>query len=295
MPTLEISAGRFEYLEQGSGEPVILLHGSGSSRAQWRALADQLSARYHVCAPDLYGYGGSAGWSGLKAFHLESEAEIVLALLARFRSRVHLVGHSYGGAVALRVARSHHDALRSLTLIEPAAFHLLRESDAALAAALAEVAESLVRAVASGEYLTGFGRFVDYWNGPHAWEQVPADKRYTMATRLPKVVLDFHATFNEPARLEDFHALTVPTLLVQGTHSPPLTQRICQLLARALPAARLTFVKGAGHMAPVTHPDVVNAMIAAQLESNSGHPSRRHAVAETQSGRNTAHVARTAA
>lgn len=295
MATLEISAGRFEYLELGRGEPAILLHGSGSSAAQWRALAERLSARYRVYAPDLYGYGGSADWAGPKAFHLESEAEIVLALLARVNDCAHLVGHSYGGAVALHVARSHSDALRSLTLIEPAAFHLLRDTDAPLAAALAEVAESLVRAVARGEYVAGFGRFVDYWNGPQAWAQIPPDKRYAMAKRLAKVVLDFHATFNEPARLEDFRAMAVPTLLVQGTRSPSPTRRICELLADTLPAARLATVDGAGHMAPVTHPDPVNAVIVAQLDSNSGYPSRRHAVAENLREGNTASVTRTAA
>lgn len=295
MPALEISNGCFEYLEQGSGEPVILLHGSGSSSAQWRGLAERLSARYRVFAPDFFGYGGSADWPGPKAFYLECEAEIVRALLMRADRRVHLVGHSYGGAVALHVARSCSDSLRSLTLIEPAAFHLLREADAPLAAGLAEVAEHMVRAIASGEYLAGFGRFVDYWNGAQAWAQFPAEKRYTMAARLPKVVLDFHATFNEASRLEDFRALTIPTLLIQGARSPAPTRRICDLLARTFPAAALRTLAGAGHMAPITHSELVNALIAAQLDSIPGHPSRGHAVAENLSGRNTARVTRTAA
>jgi pimeloyl-ACP methyl ester carboxylesterase len=295
MPTLEISSGRFEYLEQGSGEPVILAHGSGSSGAQWRGLADQLSARYHVFAPDLIGYGGSTHWSGSKAFQLESEAEIVRALLARVNQRAHLVAHSYGGAVALHVARTLGDSLRSLTLIEPAAFHLLREADAPLAAECAEVAERIVRAIASGEYLAGFGMFFDYWNGPQAWAQLSAEKRHAMTTRLPKVVLDFHAIFNARSRLVDFGALTIPTLLLQGSRSPAPTRRICELLAGTIPSAELRTLVGAGHMAPITHREQVNAMVVDQLDSISGHPSRRHAVAKNLSGRNTASVTRSAA
>lgn len=295
MPTLEISTGRFEYLELGSGEPVVLLHGSGGSSGQWRALAEQLHERYRVFAPDLYGYGASAPWSGRRAFHLECEAEIVLALLERFGGRVHLVGHSYGGAVALHVARLCGDSLRSLTLIEPAAFSLLRQADAPAAAEIAEVAESMVRAMACGDYLGGFGQFIDYWNGPGAWAAIPADKRYAMAARFPKVMLDFHATFNEPTRLEDFRSMVVPTLLMQGTRSPSPTRRICGLLADTFPVTQLKNVEGAGHMSPVTHRDQVNAMIIAQLDSNSGHPSRRHAVAETPSVGKTASAARTAA
>jgi pimeloyl-ACP methyl ester carboxylesterase len=295
MPTLDISAGRFEYLEQGRGEPVIFVHGSGSSSAQWRGLADQLSARYHVFAPDLIGYGGSTHWPGPEAFHLDAEAEIVRALVARAGGRAHLVAHSYGGAVALHVARTLGDSLRSLTLIEPAAFHLLRETDAPLAAALAEVAEHMVRTIASGEYLAGFEMFFDYWNGPHSWVQLPVEKRYAMAARLPKVALDFHAIFNARSRLADFSALTMPILLMQGACSPAPTRRICELLAHTIPDAELRTLDGAGHMAPITHREQVNAMIADQLDSISGHPSRRHAVAKNPSGRNTASVARSAA
>ena len=281
MPTLEISGSRFEYLEQGRGAPVILLHGTGGASTQWRALAERLSARYRVIAPDLYGYGASAPWPGRKAFALDCEAEIVFALLTRFGGRAHLVGHSYGGAVALQVARSRGDSLSSLTLIEPVAFHLLKETDAPIVAEITEVADSLARALERGEYVAGFELFFDYWNGPQAWTQVPEDKRCAMATRFPKVMLDFHATFNEPTRLEDFRALAVPTLLMCGTRSPSPARRICELLAGTLPAVRLKTIEGAGHMAPVTHPEPVNAMILAHLDSISGHPSRRHAVAET--------------
>jgi pimeloyl-ACP methyl ester carboxylesterase len=274
---------------------VVLLHSSGSSGAQWRALAERLAQRYRVIAPDLYGYGGTPPWPGRSPFHLECEAEIVLALLARVDERAHLVGHSYGGAVALHVARLHGDLLRSLTLIEPVAFHLLRGTDATALAEITEVAKSVASATACGEYLAGFGRFIDYWNGPEAWVGVPAEKRYTMAARLPTIALDFHAALNEPTRLEDFRSMTVPTLLLHGTNSPWPTRRICDLLERILPAAQLQTVAGAGHMAPVTHRDQVNAMITAQLVSNSGDASRRPGVVETPSRTNAASAARTVA
>jgi pimeloyl-ACP methyl ester carboxylesterase len=63
--------------------------------------------------------------------------------------------------------------------------------------------------------------------------------------------------------------MTVPTLLLHGTSSPWPTRRICDLLERVLPDAHLRTVGGAGHMAPVTHRDQVNAMVVAQLDSNS--------------------------
>jgi len=275
MATLQVSGSQVEYVELGAGEPVFLLHSSGSSSAQWRALAERLSHRYRVIAPDWYGHGGTAHWPGARPFHLECEAEIVLALLERVNEPAHLVGHSYGGAVALHLAGFQTELLRSLTLIEPVAFHLLRGADTPALAEIREVAEIVTRAVARGEYVAGFEHFVDYWTSPAAAADVPAYKRFAMAARLPKIALEFHATLNEPVRLEDFRSMSVPTLLLHGTGSPWPTRRICDLLERILPQAQLKTVGGAGHMAPITHRDQVNALIMAQVESNSRRPSRK--------------------
>ena len=275
MATLHVSGSRVEYVDLGAGEPVFLLHSSGSSSAQWRALAERLSQRYRVIAPDLYGHGGTAQWAGARPFHLECEAEIVLALLERVNEPPHLVGHSYGGAVALHVAGFHTELLRSLTLIEPAAFHLLRGADTPALAEIREVAEIVRRAVTRGEYVAGFEHFVDYWTSPAAAAEVPAYKRFAMAARLPKIALEFHATLNEPTCLEDFRSMSAPTLLLHGTGSPWPTRRICDLLERILPQAQLKTIGGGGHMSPVTHRDQVNALIVAQVDSHSRQPSRR--------------------
>jgi len=272
MAILQVCGSRVEYLELGRGEPVVLLHSSGNSSAQWHALAEQLSERYRVIVPDLYGYGGTAPWPGGRPFYLECEAEIVLALLARVDGPAHFVGHSYGGAVALHLAGSCLDLVRSLTLIEPAAFHLLRGMDPAALDEIMEVGNAVRRAVVRGEYVAGFERFAAYWSGPAAAAEIPAYKRYAMAARLPKIALEFHATLNEPTRLEDFRWISAPTLLLCGTTSPLPGRRVCDLLARILPRGSLRSIGGAGHMAPMTHRDQVDALVMAQLDSNSAQP-----------------------
>jgi pimeloyl-ACP methyl ester carboxylesterase len=113
---------------------------------------------------------------------------------------------------------------------------------------------------------------------------VPEERRAGLASRLVKVALDFEATLNEPAALQDFAAMTLPTLVVQGTVSPQPTRRICELLAGVLPDAQIATVEGAGHMAPLTHRDAVNTLIAAHLASNSGPLSRGCAREATFSG-----------
>jgi pimeloyl-ACP methyl ester carboxylesterase len=253
-------------------ETVVLLHCSGSSGAQWRTLAAKLATRYRVITPDLYGYGASAPWSGRGEFCLAQEAAPVRSILGRLGEPAHLVGHSYGGAVALHIARTRPEFLRSLTLIEPSAFHLLRGGDAIDIAALREittVAAQAQAALAGGDYMGGFGRFVDYWSGPGSWAAMPAEKRAGYAPQLAKVALDFHALLNEPAELEDVRDIAAPTLLVQGGCTMLPSRCVCKRLRDALPAAQFRLVQGAGHMLPVTHRDQVNGLIAAHIDANS--------------------------
>ena len=273
MSRIEIHGSSIEFVDQGTGDPVMLLHCSGSSSGQWRALIERLSARFRVIAPDLYGYGASTNWSGREAFSLDHEAALVDALLGRLDQPAHLVGHSYGGAVALNVARRHGHLLRSLTVIEPVAFHLLRGGGAPDAAALRQIldiTDIVVRSLARGDYAGGYGSFVDYWSGSGSWAGIPAAKRDALAAHLPKVALDFHATLNEPASIDDFRMLAVPTLVLQGTSTALPTQRICKRLAVSLPEVRFRTIAGAGHMLPLTHRDEVNDLIVEQLNETAG-------------------------
>ena len=258
---------------------VVLLHCSGSSGAQWRALISQLGARDHVVAPDLIGYGASAPWSGGR-FRLPCEAAPVRSLMGRLDEPVHLVGHSYGGAVALHLARTRPERVRSLTLVEPSAFHLLRDGEAMDAVALMEIVEVAVEvrlALAAGELAAGFGRFVDYWSGPGSWAATPPEKRAAFAPQLAKVALDFDALLGDPAGLEDVRELGLPTLIVQGGATRLPSRCVCSLLRAAMPQAKFEVVPDAGHMLAITHRDRVNALIADHIHRSTNFHGVHHA------------------
>jgi pimeloyl-ACP methyl ester carboxylesterase len=271
MPSTTIRDTQVTYSDQGAGETVVLLHCTGGSGAQWRRLAGMLDGRYRVVAPDLYGYGGTDHWAGRAPISLEDEAALIASLMERFEGPVHLVGHSFGGAVALRIARQWPQRIRTLTLIEPVAFHLLQEGDAVDAMALEEITgviDTLSRALTRGDYWGGCGHFVDYWGGQGAWASTPEPKRASLAQRLGKIVLDFWSTIHDPARVRDLSRCAVPTLVVRGGRSPHPVRRIARHIATAMPDARLAEVRAAGHMAPMTHAEEVNAMITAHLDAN---------------------------
>jgi len=270
MPSIEIGGARVAYADAGSGETVLLLHSSASAGAQWRSLTETLQARCRILAPDLYGYGETDPWPGRGPLRLAEEAALADAVLAQSRGPIHLVGHSYGGAVALRFALQQAERLRSLTLIEPVAFHLLRgapadAADRRLFLAVAAVAAVVSEATATGDYRGGMARFVNYWNGAGAWSRTKPELQAALARRTPKVALDFWATMTESTPRAAYRRIAVPTLVLRGAESPLPTRRIAELIADALPNARLQTIDGAGHMLPLTHREAVDAAVAEHL------------------------------
>lgn len=273
MPNLEIARPKPACFRAGAGEPVLLLHSSASTGAQWRSLSTELADRFEVLAPDLYGHGGTDPWPGQAPFRLADEVELVETLMAGRRDPVHLVGHSYGGAVALRLAFQAPERLRSLTLIEPVAFHLLRQGGVAEQALHAEVvalAHAVAVGLAGGAYWSAMERFVDYWNGRGAFARMPVEKCRELSRCLGAAALNFAATLAEPTPLGAYRRIRVPTLLLAGAASAPTTLRIAHLLASALPDVRFKTIAGAKHMLPLTHRAAVHEAIVAHLSRQPG-------------------------
>lgn len=253
----------------GAGEPVICLHSSASSSAQWRPLFDRLAARFHVFAIDLYGAGRTPHWPGDRPLTLADEVALLAPIMAAVRGRVHVVGHSYGGAVALKLALAHRSRIASLTVFEPVLFSVLMAHDPESPAAreICAVRADTAAAVAAGDLARAGQRFVDYWMGPGAWARMPDTRRESVAAAMEAIPGEFHAAFDEPAPLAAFAALDVPVLSMVGAESPASSRAIARLIAKTLPRVTEIEIEGVGHMAPVTHADRVNGLIEPHLDA----------------------------
>ena len=274
MPSIDVDDARVAYAAAGSGETVLLLHSSASSSAQWRPLTEALQPRWHVLAPDLHGYGQTDPRPGSASPGFADAVALADAVLAESPEPIHLVGHSYGAAVALRFAADWPERLRSLTLIEPVAFHLLcgapeGTAEHGLYREVAALAADVTESAADGDGRRGMARFIDYWNGAGTWMRMRPEAQSALARQAPRVALDFRAAMTDPTRLRALRWIAVPTLILRGSTSPRPTRRIAALAAQVLPKARLNTIEGAGHMLPLTHPAVVNAAITDHLSRNT--------------------------
>jgi pimeloyl-ACP methyl ester carboxylesterase len=247
---------------------VIALHWSALGASQWCSLEQKLGGRYEVIAPEHYGCDSTGPWSGEHAFRLADEAERAVAAIDRGTGKVHLVGHSYGGAVALSTAVARPTRVASLTLYEPSAFHLLRAMGDEGGTALAEVAavaRGIGDSVLAGDYIGAAAAFLDYWCGAGAWGKLQPWVQSAFIRWVAKAPMEFHALMEEPTPFVAYTGLSVPILILRGEHAPRPTRMIAELLSSCLPDARTAVVKGAGHTGPLTHAPAVNALIASHI------------------------------
>src|SRR5262249_44466308 len=105
--------------------------------------------------------------------------------------------------------------------------------------------------------------FIDFWNGKGSWARLDPAKQSHLCTRIESVAANFAAIAHEPNRLTDIRAISCPTLLILGERSPEPTRRIVDILATSISGeTRLAEIPNAGHMAPLTHPQFVDPLIA---------------------------------
>lgn len=256
MNTTWAELSRSSFTEVEFRLPVLALHGAASSGKQWHGLSDYLRGSYRVVAPDLSAYASS-----------DSARSAVEAIIDE---PMHVVGHLHGAALALEIAMARPELVRSLTLIEPTAFHLLRDgapSDRALFAELAGLADRMKIAIEAHDPAGGMSGYVDFWYGRGAWQRTSPDLRQTLASHLPRVAADLAASLVASWPAGGGAQIQCPTLVAMALESPTVSLRTAEIVAELIPGACLAMLADAGHMAPLTDPHIVDPMIGAHLKS----------------------------
>jgi pimeloyl-ACP methyl ester carboxylesterase len=254
----------------GQGPTVVLLHSSGSSGRQWDCLMTALQSRYCLHAVDLHGHGSSPAWTGAQRMRLEDDLALVQPLLAS-AAPVHVVGHSYGGALALKLAALMPDRIASVAVYEPVLFRLLldhQQRDRAITEVLI-AAQSIRNWFELGHSARAAQRFVDFWSGDGAWMRLPPVPQQLIASRIGSVIGHFNALFSDTLTRAALSRLAMPILCMTGAQTRPAPRRIGELLRSVLPRATHEQVANAGHMEPVTHGPAVAWRIGAFLDAQA--------------------------
>jgi pimeloyl-ACP methyl ester carboxylesterase len=246
-----------------TNETVLLIHSGGFTSRQWRKLGEALSQSYRVLAPNLLGYGESGPWPDGEPFHFRQDLDFLEAQLGG--EKAHLVGHSYGGFLALQLALRRPDLVRSIAAYEPVAFGVLDEVEDADARSALGLVKRTWEPDASGADEAWLRAFVDWWNGPGAWEQLGDATRASFRAMGWKVFQEVMSLAADQTDRATYGTIAVPTLLLGGERSPMTERRVIERLGAALPRATVRFFPGVGHMGPISHAPLINEAIASHL------------------------------
>ena len=263
MPTFEHEGLNAHYAESGAGDPLMLLHAGGSSGRQWRKAGSHLEADYRLIAPDFICFGETDPWAGPGDLSHDDQAKLVLALIGRLcDGAVHVIGHSYGGATAIRLWLAAPERVRSFVFIEPILPSLLREAgEDALYGEYRAVAEGFMNNAAEGCDAEAWRGFLDARNGAGTWDKLSDETRQRFVAGTRQTVDGFISNLNNATTQEECRSIKVPTSILRGADTSAPERRMTEILHDALPASAYEIIPDAGHMSPLTHPAEVAQLI----------------------------------
>lgn len=241
--------------------PVVLLHSSLSSSSQWGALTRRLNPHFLCINIDLLGYGAAPCVADPEKYNLDTEAQRVIGIIDSQIGDRHfcVVGHSFGGAIGLRLAHLMGERLMSMVLYEPVVFHLLDKASEGYKE-INKVSSLLIgKTPAQGAEI-----FVDYWNHPGFFKALPKKVQQSFSDKMGKVMLDFKGLMGETFTVADCALEHCPALVIEGKTSRLSAKTLVQQLSRELPVVEHLVFDG-GHMAPMTQSEAVAELIADYL------------------------------
>jgi len=250
----------------GGGNPreALLLHCINAHSGAWKGLAALLENDLHMVAVDHPGHGRSPAWDERRFLH-DQATEFARDALPAGTTQVDLVGHSFGGSVALRLALENPARVRSLTLIEPVLFSTLKGTQE-YGDLLAQAAP-LKALIDSGQREEASRAFTDLWGNGTSWGDLPDNQRayikqciHLIPASWPTLHFDADGHFS-PDRLA---TLQCPVQIIRGDQSPKDIALVHVGLAKAF-GIEDNIVKGAGHMVPISHPQAVAGLIRSFL------------------------------
>jgi pimeloyl-ACP methyl ester carboxylesterase len=266
---IEEAAGCIEYDECGSGPTIVLVPGSCSTGTAWRPVIAAWENRFRCITTSLPGYGRTAERRTAHDTSIARLAETVESVIARAGGRVHLVGHSFGGLVALAVALRHRVAfdrvaLASLVMLEAPAMEVLREEERHYRV-FRRMTEAYFADFAGGNR-QAIAAMIDFYGGVGTWAAWPPRVRDYAIETTPVNIRDWASAYGFPLSAAALSAIEIPLLVVRGGDSSPAMQRASAVLHERTRGSALATIDGAAHFMIASHAGEVASLIARHVD-----------------------------
>ncbi len=257
MPKVRVGDSELRYQINGSsGDPVVFVHGSLVDHHSFDALVGPLAQNLVVMSYDRRGHGESTG--PRRESPVRDDASDLAGLLeAVDLYPVHLVAHSYAGAVAFRLAHDRPEMVRSIAVHESVFVGLLLEDpvNAAEAERVLSEMHRLQGLVSAGEREKAARGITEAFSlQPGAWERLAPPARATLVRHVDRWCEEFDDPNAIRPNARELSESLVPVLLTVGELSPPFLHRITAALAQSLQNATVCTLADAGHVPHLTQP-----------------------------------------
>lgn len=224
---------------------VVALHGSASNGAQWQRIADHFSGTEAFLTPDLPGYG-----AGDSAGHQDATRRLapLCKMIRNIGRPVHLVGHSFGGTCAIRIAQEIPNLISSLSVYEPIVISSTVATEYGFQNPLEEVGNRMRRQ----SPFEAMQNFCAFWGLPQP--KVVSD---VLLAKMQQTILSDFDTGTEISRDLNNRHYRGPVRLMHGTKSPPVVSAMASTVQSAMPQAERIEFKGLDHFGPFAAPSRV--------------------------------------
>ena len=257
---IEDRSGKIDYDESGSGPTVVLVPGSCSTGAAWKPVIAALQG-FRCVTTSVLGYGGTAERRTSEDPSIIYEAEAIEAVIQKAGSEVHLVGHSFGGLVALAVALRGRASLSSLTILEAPAAEVLRGHNDRHYQDFRDMTDKYFAAFQAGDK-EAVAEMIDFYGGRDTFSSWPPRVRAYAVETTPVNILDWASAYGFPLSATSLAEIRIPCLVVWGGNSQRAVQCANALLSKCIIDAVGTVIEGAAHFMIATHPREVAACIS---------------------------------
>ena len=258
------------YDELGTGEPLVLVHGTGAQASTWRGTVGDLAAGgYRVIAYDRRGFGRSTH-RPVRDYRVH--VADLAAVIEGVGAPAHVLGWSSGGNVALALAVARPDLYRSLVIVE-APWHGLRSATPDLVAVLVRAKLSQLRGRRREAAVIFFRWVSGLRDGGNGFDRLPAAEKQVLLANCRPVLqeLDPHpfGVLMEYIPTKKVAAIRVPiTWLLGGDTRSEWFRRAHASVVRVAPSIRTEHIPGAGHFAPLEAPADFAALVLHAIHSN---------------------------
>lgn len=244
--------------------PILALHGTASTGRQWDPLGACSFGARRVYSPNLPGYGDCPN---VTKEGLSARLQPLLKDFLQMQHPMHIVGHSFGGALALRLAEMHPEKCLSLTIYEPTSLHIFRSAKGKKDMQLFTEIQTLANSVSIATPMNAMNYFIDFWMGKGKWHKLSYAAQQKLCVYAKTTAQDFRDALFEVQYESELPIYSGSVKVLFGEKTMDIAKHICQKLACAMPKATATQLPELGHMGPIQNPDKVNSEIMLHIQN----------------------------